>query len=334
MTNNNLDALAMISYAREINDVTQSKVRKTRGIVEFDPVIGESFTVYLAPEFELQDGNRGLTDTAFTRVDTESRKSDIKKYKQAKAIPEDALRGHDTAINTLSTVMRNVVSAGNRLMDRIVISGATGSVDVSKTSGGSTYGTKTFIQDGVKIVDATKGFTFDTASEVASAFQENKVYLGQDTLDSVRLFITSKVFAQLKSDMKKNGILDLDFFKKTNTEFAEVCNMEIALLENDVANYPIAEKDKGFIYCVAIANGGVEARAHTNPIGSKMGMENYKTPDNTSIGSMDSIFTPHVSFNDIHKEGAALFYISGYLGALRADPKRIVLIKIKDSFPI
>ena len=83
-----------------------------------------------------------------------------------------------------------------------------------------------------------------------------------------------------------------------------------------------------------LENKGVEARAQMNSIGSKMSMESYQTPDGANIGSMKSIFTPHISFNDIHKEGAALVYISGYLGALRADPKRVVLIKVKDSFPL
>ena len=331
----NLDALAIVAYAREINDPTQQKVRKTRGIVEFTPCIGESFTSFVAPEFNLETGERGLSDTAFSRVETESRKADIKKYKQAKAIPEDALIGHDLAVNTLTATMRNITSAGNRLMDKIVIEGACGNVSVAKTSDGSVYKEKTFVQDGVKIVDASKGFTYDNANEISSAFQENKVYLGQDTLDNVRLFLTSKVFAQLKADMKKNGILDLNFFKKTNTEFAEVCNMEIALLEEDVAGYKkIKEGEKEFIYLVAIANRGVEAKAHKNAIGSKMDMGSYATPDGTSVGAMESFFIPHISFNDIHKEGAALLYISGYLGALRADPKRVVLIKVTNKFPV
>lgn len=324
----NLDALAIIAYAREINDPTQQKVRKTRGIVEFNPAIGESFTAFTAPEFDLDTGERGLKDTTFSRVETESRKAEIKKYKQAKAIPEEALIGHDVAVNTLTATMRNIVSASNRLMDKVVIDGATSSVLVSKSS---TYATKTFTQDGVKVIDATKGFTYDIANDISSAFQENKVYLGQNTLDNVRIFLTSKIFAQLKSDMKKNGILDLDFFKRTNTEFAEVCNMEIALLEDDVAQY---KKDGDFIYLVAIANGGVEARAHKNLIGSKMNMESYSTPDGMGVGSIESFFIPHISFNDIHKEGAALLYISGYLGALRVDPKRVVMIKVKNVFPI
>jgi hypothetical protein len=329
--NTNLDALAIVAYAREINDPTQQKVRKTRGIVEFTPAIGESFTAFIAPEFNLDTGERGLKDTTFSRVETESRKAEIKKYKQAKAIPEEALIGHDVAVNTLTATMRNIVSACNRLMDRVVIDGASSSVSVSRTSASTAYATKTYIQDGVKVIDATKGFTYDTASEISSAFQENKVYLGQDTMDNVRIFLTSKVFAQLKSDMKKNGILYMDFFKKTNTEFQEVCNMEIALLEDDVASY---KRDGNFILLVAIANGGVEARAHKNFIGTKMNMESYSTPDGVAIGQMESFFVPHISFNDIHKEGAALLYVSGYLGALRVDPKRVVLIKAKNEFPI
>ena len=105
MINQNLDALAIVAYAREINDPTQQKVGKTRGIVEFTPAVGESFTTFVAPEFDLQTGKRGLASTAFSRVDTESRKADIKKYKQAKAIPEDSLVGHDVAVNTLTSTM-------------------------------------------------------------------------------------------------------------------------------------------------------------------------------------------------------------------------------------
>lgn len=208
-----IDNASKTKFLESIHTKAQQITARMKKYVKMLPVSGKATAYDSLGAVEAQEVSGRFADVDFQYPEWSRRKLPRRRF--AVAIPIDDIDVNDIMQDPESEYVTAVVRAIERVFDRISVEAAFADILT-----GEDFGTTvTATTDGVEVIDATGGLTYDHLNDMRATFINNDV--GTDIQESFFLAITGDEHKALLSDFRTVGYdaAGLTYNTRGNTDF-------------------------------------------------------------------------------------------------------------------